>query len=118
MKVFFLNIPFHERFSRESRSPGVAPSGTLYYPIYLALAAGLVRKAGYEIDFLDAPVQLVELGIHELGGLGEGGDPLARSLVNADTKSKFGIDFSSSSASARAFSFKFFPTPSTLQPTT
>jgi len=30
MKVFFLNIPFLDRYSRESRSPGVAPSGTLY----------------------------------------------------------------------------------------
>lgn len=61
MKVFFLNIPFHERFSRESRSPGVAPSGTLYYPIYLAMAAGLVRKAGFEIDFLDAPAERYDL---------------------------------------------------------
>lgn len=57
LKVFFLNIPYHERFTRESRSPGVAPSGTLYYPIYMALAAGLVRKHGYEIDFFDAPAE-------------------------------------------------------------
>ncbi len=35
----------------------MAPSGTLYYPIYLALAAGLVRKHGYTIDFLDAPAE-------------------------------------------------------------
>jgi radical SAM superfamily enzyme YgiQ (UPF0313 family) len=61
MKVFFLNIPYHERFSRESRSPGVAPSGTLYYPIYLALAAGLVRSRGHVIDFLDAPAERMPL---------------------------------------------------------
>lgn len=61
MRVFFLNIPFHERYSRESRSPGVAPSGTLYYPIYLALAAGLTRKDGHEIDFLDAPADRYDL---------------------------------------------------------
>jgi len=61
MKVFFLNIPFHERYSRESRSPGVAPSGTLYYPIYLALAAGVTRKAGHTIDFLDAPADKYSL---------------------------------------------------------
>jgi radical SAM superfamily enzyme YgiQ (UPF0313 family) len=61
LKVFFLNIPFLERYTRESRSPGVAPSGTLYYPIYLALAAGLVRKHGYEIDFLDAPAENYDL---------------------------------------------------------
>lgn len=62
MKVFFLNIPFHERFSRESRSPGVAPSGTLYYPIYLALAAGVTRKGGHQIDFLDGPAERYDLG--------------------------------------------------------
>lgn len=61
MKVFFLNIPFHERYSRESRSPGVAPSGTLYYPIYLALAAGVARKGGHTIDFLDAPADQYDL---------------------------------------------------------
>ncbi len=61
MKIFFLNIPFHERYSRESRSPGVAPSGTLYYPIYLALAAGVVRKGGHKIDFLDAPADQYDL---------------------------------------------------------
>lgn len=61
MRVFFLNIPFHERFSRESRSPGVAPSGTLYYPIYLALAAGVVRKAGHVVDFLDSPADRYDL---------------------------------------------------------
>ena len=55
MKVFFLNIPYHVRYSREIRSPGVAPSGTLYYPIYLSLAAGVTRKGGHVIDFLDAP---------------------------------------------------------------
>ncbi len=61
MKVFFLNIPYHERFSRESRSPGVAPSGTLYYPMYLAYAAGLVRKNGIDIDFLDASARKMDL---------------------------------------------------------
>ncbi|MFA7255304.1 MAG: radical SAM protein [Candidatus Omnitrophota bacterium] len=61
MRVFFLNIPFHDRFTRESRSPGVAPSGTLYYPIYLALAAGLVRQHGHTIDFLDAPAEHYDL---------------------------------------------------------
>lgn len=61
MKVFFLNIPYHKRFTRESRSPGVSPSGTLYYPIYLALAAGLVRKHGATIDFLDAPAEGYDL---------------------------------------------------------
>src|SRR3989338_1360995 len=61
MKIFFLNIPFHERYSRESRSPGVAPSGTLYYPIYLALAAGATRKGGHTIDFLDAPADRYDL---------------------------------------------------------
>lgn len=61
MKVLFLCIPFHTRFTRESRSPGVAPSGTLYYPIYLSLAASLVRQRGYTIDFLDATAKEYDL---------------------------------------------------------
>ena len=41
MRVLFLNPPFHPRFSREQRSPAVTKSGTLYYPKWLATAAGV-----------------------------------------------------------------------------
>ena len=40
MNVAFVNPPFIGRFSRTSRSPAVSKGGTLYYPIWLAYAAG------------------------------------------------------------------------------
>ena len=49
-----LNPPFLPRFSRESRSPAVAKSGTLYYPMWLAYATGYLEKAGHEVLLLDA----------------------------------------------------------------
>jgi anaerobic magnesium-protoporphyrin IX monomethyl ester cyclase len=54
MKFFFLNPPFHLYFSRSERSPQVAKSRTLYYPVWLAQAAAIVEKAGAEISLLDA----------------------------------------------------------------
>ena len=38
--ALFINGPFIEGFSRESRSPAVTKSGTLYYPGWLAYACG------------------------------------------------------------------------------
>src|ERR1700761_9592922 len=55
MHVLFLNPPFHPRFSREQRSPAVTKSGTLYYPKWLATAAGVAIKNGHEVDLVDAP---------------------------------------------------------------
>src|SRR5215472_18463953 len=55
MRVLFLNPPFHPRFSREQRSPAVTKSGTLYYPKWLATAAGVSIKCGHEVDLVDAP---------------------------------------------------------------
>ena len=55
MRVLFLNPPFHPRFSREQRSPAVTKSGTLYYPKWLAHAAGVAIRSGHEVDFVDAP---------------------------------------------------------------
>lgn len=55
MRVMFLNPPFHPRFSREQRSPAVTKSGTLYYPKWLATAAGVAIKYGHEVDLVDAP---------------------------------------------------------------
>lgn len=57
MKVLLLNPPFkteYGRFSRNSRSPAVAKSGTLYYPIWLAFVAGALEKAGHDVLFVDA----------------------------------------------------------------
>ena len=55
MRVLFLNPPFHPRFSREQRSPAVTKSGTLYYPKWLATAAGVAIKGGHDVDLVDAP---------------------------------------------------------------
>src|ERR1700744_4759416 len=55
MRVLFLNPPFHARYSREQRSPAVSKSGTLYYPKWLATAAGVAIKNGHEVDLVDAP---------------------------------------------------------------
>jgi anaerobic magnesium-protoporphyrin IX monomethyl ester cyclase len=55
MRVLFLNPPFHPRFSREQRSPAVTKSGTLYYPKWLATAAGVAIRKGYDVDLVDAP---------------------------------------------------------------
>ena len=55
MRVLFLNPPFHPRFSREQRSPAVTKSGTLYYPKWLAHAAGVAIKNGHDVDLVDAP---------------------------------------------------------------
>ena len=55
MKTAFINPPYFPKFSRESRSPGVAKSGTLYYPMFLSYAAGAAEADGNEILLLDAP---------------------------------------------------------------
>ncbi|MDC0335724.1 B12-binding domain-containing radical SAM protein [Pseudodesulfovibrio sp.] len=59
MNVLMLNPPFKGRFSRSSRSPAVTKGGTLYYPIWLAYAAGVVDAAGHEVLLLDAPAKEV-----------------------------------------------------------
>ncbi len=55
MKILVLNPPFLPMYSRESRSPAVAKSGTLYYPMWLAYAVGYLEKNGHDVLFLDAP---------------------------------------------------------------
>lgn len=55
MKILVLNPPFLPMFSRESRSPAVTKSGTLYYPMWLAYAVGYLEKHGHEVLFTDAP---------------------------------------------------------------
>jgi len=54
-RVLFLNPPYLPRFSRAQRSPAVIKSGTLYYPIWLAYAAGVLEDDGFPLRLLDAP---------------------------------------------------------------
>jgi radical SAM superfamily enzyme YgiQ (UPF0313 family) len=61
MKVLLVNPPFLHKFSRSSRSPAVTKSGTIYYPLWLAHAAGLLEKRGHEVMLLDFPAEGKEL---------------------------------------------------------
>ncbi len=63
MKILMLNPPFHPRFSRPQRSPAVIKSGTLYYPIWLSYASGLLESAGYEVKLIDAPAEGYDLQV-------------------------------------------------------
>lgn len=56
MKVYLLNAPFVKNFVRCGRWQGVAArGGTLYYPIWLAYATGVLEKEGHEVRLVDAP---------------------------------------------------------------
>ena len=61
MKILFLNPPFLNKFSREQRSPAVTKSGTIYYPMWLAYAAGYAEEFGNEVFLIDAPAENMEL---------------------------------------------------------
>lgn len=61
MKVSFLNPPFHPMFSRESRSPCVTKSSTLYWPMFLAYAAGYVEADGNDVQLIDSPAMDLDL---------------------------------------------------------
>jgi len=55
MNILLLNPPFLKNFSRSQRSPAVTKSGTLYFPMWLASATGLLEKKGFAVDLIDAP---------------------------------------------------------------
>ncbi|MEM0203266.1 MAG: radical SAM protein [Archaeoglobaceae archaeon] len=55
MKVYFLNPPYFPHFGREMRWQDTGRGGTLYYPIWLSYAAGLVESKGHEVKLVDAP---------------------------------------------------------------
>ena len=61
MNIAFINPPFHPKYSRGSRSPAVTKSGTVYYPIWLALAAGVAEQHGNKITLIDAPAEIITL---------------------------------------------------------
>ena len=53
-RVLFLNLPFLFKISRASRWPEKTKSRTLYYPYWLAYAAGVAEKNGHDVLLLDA----------------------------------------------------------------
>lgn len=54
-KIYFINPPYLKDFSRGQRSPGVIKSGTMYYPYWLASAAGVLEMNGFAVRLIDAP---------------------------------------------------------------
>ena len=57
MKVVFLNPPYkNKKYSRDSRSPAITKSGTIYYPIWLSYAAGVLDETG------DFNIRIIETG--------------------------------------------------------
>ena len=61
MRVTFLNPPYFPMFSRESRSPCVTKSSTLYWPMFLSYAAGTVEADGNQIQLVDSPAMDLDL---------------------------------------------------------
>lgn len=55
MNILILNPPFKGKFSRAARSPAVTKGGTIYYPIWLAYATGVLEEAGFQVMLIDAP---------------------------------------------------------------
>jgi len=52
-----LNPPFTLKYSRYSRSPATTKGGTIYYPIWLSYATGVLEKEGFNVKLLDAPAR-------------------------------------------------------------
>lgn len=57
MKILLLNPPFINKYSKSSRSPAVTKSGTIYFPLWLSYAAGVLDKEGHELKLIDAPAK-------------------------------------------------------------
>jgi anaerobic magnesium-protoporphyrin IX monomethyl ester cyclase len=54
MQIVTVNPPFLKNYSRQSRSPCVAKSGTIYYSYYLAYAGCAAEMAGFNVTHLDS----------------------------------------------------------------
>jgi radical SAM superfamily enzyme YgiQ (UPF0313 family) len=67
MKVLMLNPPFLPKFSRNSRSPAVTKGGTLYFPIWLSYATGVLENEGFDVKLVDAPAR--GLGLEDVAGI-------------------------------------------------
>ncbi len=70
MRIVYLNGPYRKlSYSRSSRSPAVTKSGTVYYPIWLAYAAGYAHHQNetcldgqLDIDLVDAIAKKYSIG--------------------------------------------------------
>ncbi len=60
MKIVMLNPPFLDKYSKSSRSPAVTKSGTIYFPLWLSYATGVLDQTGHEIMLIDAPAKCMK----------------------------------------------------------
>jgi len=69
MNILLLNPPFKGKFSRTSRSPAVTKGGTIYYPFWLAYAAGVLEENKFDVKLIDAPAEnwTMRTVFHKLG---------------------------------------------------
>ena len=56
-RIYLLNPPFIPHFGRSARWQDTGRGGTLYYPIWLAYATGLLEEDGHEVKLVDAPAR-------------------------------------------------------------
>ncbi|TRO62033.1 radical SAM protein [Candidatus Bathyarchaeota archaeon] len=62
MRIAFLNGPTNDyKVSRDSRWPERSKSGTLYYPIWLAYAAGVAKSKDHDVLLVDAEGGMLSL---------------------------------------------------------
>ena len=54
MKMYVLNPPYFPHFGREMRWQDTGRGGTLYYPIWLSYATGLLENNGHKVRLVDA----------------------------------------------------------------
>ena len=68
MKIVMINPPFLDKYSKSSRSPAVTKSGTIYFPLWLSYATGVLDKAGHTIKLIDAPAKCMSRAdaLHEV----------------------------------------------------
>ena len=57
INAVLINPPFLKNFSRQSRSPCVAKSGTIYFSYYLAYAVCSLEHNKHTVKFIDAIVE-------------------------------------------------------------
>ena len=60
MKILLLNPPFLDKYSKSSRSPAVTKSGTIYFPLWLSYAAGVLDRDGHDLKLIDAPAKCMK----------------------------------------------------------
>lgn len=60
MRILLLNPPFLDKYSKSSRSPAVTKSGTIYFPLWLSYATGVLDREGHELMLIDAPAKCID----------------------------------------------------------